>query len=199
VARRVAETKATIPEVTLACDIDVEEARSTGVELEALVITACGRALREVPRANGSYRDAGFELYSRANVGFTVDTGDGLVVPTIFDADARPAMSIAAERTALTQRARDGEITSPELAGGTFTIMSVGAPEGGAIIHGGQAAILALGTPERRAVVRDGGVAVRTTLRATLVCDHRILYGDAAAAFLEQVRALLEQPADLLS
>src|SRR4051794_2187323 len=76
-ARRVAEAKATIPDVTL----QAEAAVGATDALEARVIKACGAALRDVPRANASYRDAAFELYSRVNVGFTVWGDDAPVVP----------------------------------------------------------------------------------------------------------------------
>jgi pyruvate dehydrogenase E2 component (dihydrolipoamide acetyltransferase) len=187
-ARRVAEAKATIPDITLVTEVDMAAAAATGHDVEPLVIKACALALRDVPRANGSYRDAAFELYGRVNVGFTVMTDEALVVPTIFDADAKPLEAIAQERATLSERARGGAITSPEQAGGTFTVVDLGAGGalgGSAIIHGGQAGILAF------------GLVSRGRMLATLTCDHRILYGSEALAFLGAIRARLEAPAQL--
>ena len=190
VARRVAEAKATIPDFTLTADVDMAAAAATGAGHDALLVKACALALRDVPRANASYRDGGFELYSRVNVGITVTTEDALLVPTIFDADAKAVDQIAEEARALARKARDGTITSPELSGATFTVADLGADgatSGTAIIHGGQAAILAFGAV-------SGG-----RMTATLTCDHRILYGAHATRFLARIRALLEDPAPLLA
>src|SRR4051794_37798659 len=167
VARRVAEAKATIPDVTLTAEVDAAALEATGEDLQALVVKAVALALRDHPRANASYRDAGFELYSRVNVGFIAATDDAYLVPTVFDADAKPVARIAEESRALAQRARSGEITSPEQSGATFTVSDVGADGasgGTAIIHGGQAAILAF------------GAITRGRLTLTLTADHRILY-----------------------
>src|SRR4051794_32005968 len=115
IARRIAEAKATVPEFTLQAEIDVAQALQRPEPLLALVVRAAGQALREVPRANAAYRDGKFELYSRANVGVTVDTEDAYVVPTIFDADRRTPAEIAAALDELADRARAGTITSPDL------------------------------------------------------------------------------------
>lgn len=205
VARRTAEAKATIPEHTLSAEVDLEAwattgSRDAGPDLEDLIIKACALALREVPRANASYRDAGFELYSRVNVGFVVATQDALVVPTVFDADRRTLAEIAAERRALTERAQAGTLSPADVSGATFTVANRGgrgASAATAVIQGGQAAILAFGAAIPRAVVRDGAVVARTTATVTLTADHRILYGDDAERFLARVSELLAQPAQL--
>ena len=110
VARRMAESKATVPDFTLTCDVDMEQAVALRAQVKApggedpvpsyndMVIRACALALREFPRANGAYRDGRFELYSRVNVGVAVAAQDALVVPTIFDADRRPLAEIAGRR-----------------------------------------------------------------------------------------------------
>jgi pyruvate dehydrogenase E2 component (dihydrolipoamide acetyltransferase) len=166
-----------------------------------MVIKACGLALREHPRVNGVYRDGRFELFSRVNVGFVVMNGDALLVPTIFDADAKPLEQVARDRTVLAERARSGAITPPELSGGTFTVSSLG--EHGVrrfatIVTPSQAAALAVGAVEERVVAVDGEAVVRPVLEATLACDHRILYAADAARFLGRVRELLEDPSALV-
>ncbi len=166
-----------------------------------MVVKACALALREHPRANGSYRDARFELYSRVNVGVAVAAQDALVVPTVFDADARSLGDIARTTRALAERVRSGEVTPPELSGGTFTVSNLGMfgiTEFTAVINPPQAAILAVGAMTQRPVVRDGEIVARHVMPVTLACDHRILYGAEAAEFLGRIRALLEQPVALL-
>jgi pyruvate dehydrogenase E2 component (dihydrolipoamide acetyltransferase) len=162
-----------------------------------MVVKACALALREYPRANGSYRDAKFELHSRVNVGVAVAATDALVVPTIFDADRKSLREIARESRALAERVRAGTVTPPELSGGTFTVSNLGmygVTDFTAVINPPQAAILAVGALAPRAVVREGELVVRNTMGVTLSCDHRILYGADAAQFLARIRELLEQP-----
>ncbi len=218
IARRMAESKATIPDFTLQMDVDMEECVKLRGELKRLspgeaptyndmVVKACALALREHPRANGSYRDGRMQLHSRINVGVAVavDSGDGpaagaLVVPTVFDAEEKSLGEIARETRALAERVRDGTITPPELGGGTFTVSNLGmfgVSAFTAIVNPPQAAILSVGALTSRAVVREGEIVTRSTMTVTLACDHRILYGADAARFLARIRELLEQPAAL--
>jgi pyruvate dehydrogenase E2 component (dihydrolipoamide acetyltransferase) len=207
IARRMAESKATVPEFTLHSEIDMEacvqlrsELKQLGDEVPSyndMVVRACAIALREFPRANGSYRDGRFELHSRVNVGIAVATPDSLVVPTVFDADRKSLREIAREARVLAERVREGTVTPPELSGGTFTVSNLGmfgVTDFIAVINPPQAAILAVGALAPRAVVRDGELVARHTMGVTLACDHRILYGAEAAQFLARIRALLEQP-----
>ncbi|HEX8155757.1 MAG TPA: dihydrolipoamide acetyltransferase family protein, partial [Solirubrobacteraceae bacterium] len=213
IARRMAESKATIPEFTLRSEIDMEACVRLRSELKALageslvpsyndmVIKASALALREFPRANGSYRDGGFEFHSRVNVGVAVAAPDALVVPTVLDADTKSLREVAAETRALAERVRTGTITPPELSGATFTVSNLGmygVTDFTAVINPPQAAILAVGALAPHAVVRDGELVARHTMGVTLACDHRILYGADAAQFLAQIRALLQQPLALL-
>jgi len=203
-----AESKATAPDFTLVAEVDMSMAvelrkRLKGVtehppSFNDMVVKAAAIALREHPRVNGAYRDGKFELYSRANVGIAVAAQDALVVPTIFDADRKSLGQIARDARELATKVRDGKITPPEVAGGTFTVSNLGmygVDEFTAVINPPQAAILTVGSLKKRAVVDDSGrVVARDTVRLSLVCDHRILYGAEGAEFLARVRELLEQP-----
>ena len=202
VARRVAESRATIPDHTVTVVIDMEActALRTLATYDDMALKACALALREHPRVNGSYRDGHYELHSRVNVGFVVHARDALLVPTIFDADAKPLAQIAQETSALTERVRNAAITPPELSGGTFTLSSLGefaVRRFATVITPPQAAALAIGAVEQRVAVVAGEAQVRHRLEATLACDHRILYAADAARFLERVKALLEDPSEL--
>ena len=213
VARRMAESKATAPHFYLQTEIDMSRCFEARARIKAsaaegevvpsfndMVVKACAIALREFPRANGSYRDGKFELYSRVNVGIAVAAHDALVVPTIFDTDLKGLRQIATEARALAARVREGTVTPPELSGGTFTVSNLGmygVSNFHAVINSPQAAILAVGAIEEKAVVRDGGLTAARTMGVTLACDHRILYGADGAEFLARVRALLEEPLGL--
>ncbi len=211
IARRMAESRATIPDFTLQVEVDMEDCVRLRTELKRLsqseaptyndmVVKACALALGEHPRANGSYRDGRLELHSRVNVGVAVAAEDALIVPTVFDAQEKSLGEIARETRALAERVRAQTITPPELGGGTFTVSNLGmygVRSFTAIINPPQAAILSVGALERRAVVREEGLLARHTMTLTLACDHRILYGANAALFLARVRELLEAPSAL--
>jgi pyruvate dehydrogenase E2 component (dihydrolipoamide acetyltransferase) len=224
IARRMAESKATIPDFALQMEIDMEACVALRSELKRLspeeaptyndmIVKACALALREHPRANGGYRDGRLQLHSRVNVGVAVAvtddppstddataTGDALVVPTVFDAELKSLGEIARETRALAERVHAGTITPPELGGGTFTVSNLGmygVRSFTAIVNPPQAAILSVGSLAPRAVVRTGEILARNTLTVTLACDHRILYGADAARFLARIRELLEEPAAL--
>jgi pyruvate dehydrogenase E2 component (dihydrolipoamide acetyltransferase) len=211
IARRMAESKATIPHFTLSMDVDMEGAVELREQLKALaeqqgtpvpsyndmVVKACAIALRDFPLVNGSYKDGGFELHSRVNIGVAVAGEGTLIVPTIFDADRKGLGQIAKESRALAEKVRDGKISPPELSGATFSITNLGmygVTTFTAVINPPQAAILAVGKMEPKPVVRDGEVVVRNGMNVTIACDHRILSGAPAAEFLARVKAILEQP-----
>jgi pyruvate dehydrogenase E2 component (dihydrolipoamide acetyltransferase) len=208
VARRMADSRATVPDFSLVAEVDMEaclaarqelKRRSTGSvpSINDIIVKACALALREHPRANGAYCDGQFEFYSRVNVGIAVASTDALIVPTIFDADLKPLSEVAAEARELAERARAATVSPAELAGGTFTISNLGMfgiRRFTAVVNPPQAAILAVGETVSRMRVIDERPASRRVMDVTLTCDHRILYGADAARFLQRIRAVLEQP-----
>jgi pyruvate dehydrogenase E2 component (dihydrolipoamide acetyltransferase) len=186
IARRMAESKATIPDFTLQIDVDMEECVKLRAQLKRIaqherepgapgaseqlkaptyndmVVKACALALREHPTANGSYRDGRLQLHSRVNVGVAVAAENALVVPTVFDADEKSLGEIARETHTLAERVRSAAITPPELGGGTFTVSNLGmygVKSFTAIINPPQAGILSVGALAPRAVVLVGGAA----------------------------------------
>ncbi len=213
IARRMAESRATVPSFTLETTVDMTTAVSLRAEMKEtaldselvptvndLVVKAAAIALREQPGANGAWRDGHFERYSRVNVGVAVAGEGSLVVPTVFDADRLTLAQIAEATQGLAARVRSGEITPPELSSGTFTVSNLGmfgvrAFE--AIINQPQAAILAVGAVQERPAVHDGQVVPRMLMDLVLACDHRVLYGADGARLLERIRALLEAPLSL--
>jgi pyruvate dehydrogenase E2 component (dihydrolipoamide acetyltransferase) len=211
VTRRMAESKATAPDFQLVAEVEMsaavelrkrlKEVADPAPSVNDMVVKAVAVALRDHRRVNGAYRDGKFELYSRVNVGIAVAGQDALVVPTIFDADQKSLGQIAKDARGLIGKVREGQITPPEVSGGTFTVSNLGMygiDNFSAIINPPQAALLTVGALKKRAVPDERGrVAVRDMMNLTLVCDHRILYGADGAEFLARVRELLESPLSL--
>jgi pyruvate dehydrogenase E2 component (dihydrolipoamide acetyltransferase) len=198
-----AESKATIPDFAIQTVVDMARAVEARAGLKQIaaaggdgvpsfndfVVKAAALALREFPRANGSYKDSKFELYSRVNVGIAVAAQDALVVPTIFDADRKGLQQIASEARALAERVRSGAVTPPELSGGTFTVSNLGMY--------GVTQMTPVINPPQAAILGVGAMDAQHRMTLTLVCDHRILYGADAAQFLARIRARLEEPIGL--
>jgi pyruvate dehydrogenase E2 component (dihydrolipoamide acetyltransferase) len=211
VSRRMAESKATAPDFSIALTVDMtaavdlrsrlKEISETVPSFNDMVVKAAATALREHPRVNGAYRDGKFELYDRVNVGIAVAAMDALVVPTIFDADTKSLGAIARDARAVIGKVKDKTVTPPELSGGTFTVSNLGMfgiEQFTAIINPPQAAILTVGKLDKKPAVDDKGkVVARDQMTLTLVCDHRILYGADGAEFLARIKDLLEQPLSL--
>jgi pyruvate dehydrogenase E2 component (dihydrolipoamide acetyltransferase) len=208
IARRMSESKSTAPDFILEVDVDMTEAIAVRERLRRVaehapslndfVVVAAAQALRAHPRVNGIYRNATFEIYDRINIGVAVAMDEGLLVPTIFDADRRALGDVADETRRLAKRVRDGSITPLELESGTFTISNLGmfgVDRFAGVINPPQAALLCVGAIARRpAVDLHDNITVRSLMTLTLVSDHRILYGADAARFLAHVRAILEEP-----
>jgi pyruvate dehydrogenase E2 component (dihydrolipoamide acetyltransferase) len=200
VARRSAESRATVPNVEFTAEVDMEAALAREAELgcgtTALLVKAAAQALSTVPRVNGAYRDGRYERYSRVNIGVTIADEGLYVIPTVFDADRKDAGEIASELAALHVRAREGSLTPPDLSGATFTLTDSIAFEVATLtplIVPSQAAALAAGPIRDVPVVREGKVVPGHTMVLTLACDHRIVYGAHASAFLGELKARLEE------
>jgi pyruvate dehydrogenase E2 component (dihydrolipoamide acetyltransferase) len=202
IARRSAEIRATVPHAELSSEVGADaalaRARQCGCSLTAVLLHACAHALAESPWANAAYRDGRFELYSRINVGVTFFADDSLATPTVLDADGKSLAELDEELTRLRTRALAGELTPPEMAGATFTFTDLGeypavhryAP----LVTAPHAAAVAVGAVRSVPVVRDGAVAPGSVLTLALTCDHRILFGAGAAAFLERIVSAVEDP-----
>ncbi len=210
IARRMSESKATVPHFQVETEVRMNAAIELRAQLKAvageepapsfndLIVRAAALALRRHPKANGSYGDGQFELHRRVNVGIAVAAEGALVVPTILDADQKSLGEIGRDSRRLAGRVRSGEVSPPELAGGTFTVSNLGMFGMTAIypvINVPQAAILGVGKT-RQLLVRgeDGEIEDAALMTLTLSCDHRILYGAEAAEFLAEIRDLLEAP-----
>jgi pyruvate dehydrogenase E2 component (dihydrolipoamide acetyltransferase) len=212
VAERMTRSHTEVPDFEVRVRVDAEPMEAlrrqlkphfagAGPSINDFVVKAAGLALREHPRANGSHRGNGWELYGRVNVGIAVATDGGLVVPTVFDADQKSLSEISRVSRDLSTRARAGRITPSDLDGATFTVSNLGmfgVDSFTAVVPPNQGAILAVGAVLRAPVVRGDAVVPGLVLELVLSCDHRILYGADAARLVTRMRELLEQPLPLL-
>lgn len=176
VARRAAESRATIPHLELTVP-----AASAAPVTTACLLRACAQALAQHPRANAAYRDGHFEFYSRVNIGVILALEQAYVIPTVLDADRKPVEELEEELDGLSRQAAAGELAAPAFSGATFTVWNAGE-------HG-------LGQASVPVVPPQAGALTAGTMALTLSCDHRILYGAPAAAFLTAVGRKLEQVA----
>ena len=212
IATRMAEAKREIPHFYVSAEIDMSDAMRLresikqreampGLTVTHLLLRALALALVRHPQVNASWRDGAIEYHDDVNIGIAVAVEDGLVVPVLHRAQTLMLDEIVARANRLTEKARSGKFSGPELTGGTFSLSNVGmldVEELVAVINPPQAAILAVGAVKERPIVRDGQLAVAKTMRATLSCDHRVLNGIEGGRFLEELKGILENPATLL-
>lgn len=214
IARRLTESKQTVPHFYVSNEIDMTEALALRQTLNAnagedgvkvsvndLVVKACALALEKFPQVNSSYKDGQFLQHKRINIGIAVDIPNGLVVPVIHDANIKGVRTIAREARALIQKAQGGKLTTADLTGGTFSISNLGmmdVTEFVAIINPPESAILAVASARKMFVPIDGQPAIRDIMPLTISADHRVFYGAMAARFLQEVKHLLQNPYSLL-
>ena len=213
IAKRMSESMREAPHFYLTAEIDMSEAVRLRTALKAsnrvtedvtythLLMKAVAIALARHPRLNASFGGDAREYQKHINIGLAVSLDDGLLVPVLHDCDSLSLLEIAAQATALVERARSGKPRAEDLTGGTFTISNLGIlpiEHFTAIINQPQAAILAVGAIKERPVVRDGQVTIASTMLVTLSCDHRILDGVTGGQFLQELKSLLENPVGLM-
>ena len=158
-------------------------------------------ALRHHPNLNSTWLDTTdgpqIHVHSAVHLGFGVAAPRGLLVPVVSDAHDMTTRELAAVVTRLIRDARAGTLKPSELQGSTFTVSNFGAlglDEGVPVINYPEAAILGMGSLKSRPVVVDGEVVARPTMSLTCAFDHRIVDGAAVAAFLRELRDLIEAP-----
>jgi pyruvate dehydrogenase E2 component (dihydrolipoamide acetyltransferase) len=214
VARRMVESKGTIPHFQVQTEVGMDAALAVRARLREdlppdepvpsvndLIVKAVALALREHPRANASYDDGRIALFPAINVGFAVATDEGLVVPTIRQADQKSLGAIAAQSAELAERVRSKGAQPNDLKDGTFTVSNLGMFGMTAItpvINPPQVAILGIGAARDILAREDGEIVDRKLATFTLSCDHRVLYGADAARLLSTIKRNLERPMLLL-
>ena len=179
-------------------DIADDESPITPFVLTLRLLTI---ALRHHPNLNSTWLDTTdgpqIHLHSAVHLGFGVAAPRGLLVPVVSDAHDKTTRELATAVAGLIRDARAGTLKPSELQGSTFTVSNFGAlglDEGVPVINYPEAAILGMGSLKPRAVAVDGEVVVRPTMSLTCAFDHRIIDGAQVAAFLRELRELIEAP-----
>jgi pyruvate dehydrogenase E2 component (dihydrolipoamide acetyltransferase) len=211
IARRLTESKATIPHFYLAADIrmdalmalraQVNAAAPRKISVNDLIVKAVAGALRDMPDMNVSWTDSALRRYAQADIAVAVATDSGLITPVLRAADSKPISGISAEIADLAARARSGKLALHEYQGGSFTISNLGmfgVRDFTAIINPPQAAILAVGATSARPVVVDGALVAASVMTVTLSVDHRAIDGALAAQWLALLQRNLENPLSIL-
>ncbi|HLZ94695.1 MAG TPA: dihydrolipoamide acetyltransferase family protein, partial [Candidatus Dormibacteraeota bacterium] len=215
IARRMAESKATVPEFTVTVEARVDEAvrmrqqmkdavpGAEKVTMTDFLMRACALALRKFPEVNSSWVDGKFQRKRQINIGLAVppSQGLGLLVPVVHDVDRKDLVQISIESRQVIERARSGRPGEHDLSGGTFSISNLGmygVDEFTAIINPPESAILAVGAIKDVPVVENGRIVPGKVMRMTLSVDHRVFYGQTAAQFMAEVKRLIENPVALV-
>ncbi len=165
------------------------------VTVTDVLVKVCAAALMRHREVNVQFADEELLVFPYANIGIAVATDRGLVVPVVRGAEHLSLAEVSAARADIVKRAREGALRHEDLDGGTFTISNLGMfglDQFTAVLNPPQAAILAVGASAERPVVREGQIVARPMMTMTLSCDHRAVDGAPAAAFLETVKAMLE-------
>jgi pyruvate dehydrogenase E2 component (dihydrolipoamide acetyltransferase) len=211
IARRLTESKSTIPHFYLSVDCrmdrlmslrsDINTAMPRKISVNDFIVRAVAVALSEVPQANVSWTENAMRQYTQADIAVAVSTDFGLITPIVRAADRKSLSMISQEIADLAARARASQLRPDEYQGGSFSVSNLGmfgVSEFSAIINPPQAAILAVGVTQQVPVVEDGAVKIASVMRCTLSVDHRAIDGALAAHWLAAFKRLLENPLSML-
>ena len=219
IARRLTESKQTVPHFYLSVDVELDALLKLRGELNAsapkdadgkpayklsvndFVIKAMALSLKAVPMANASFTSTARLLFKDVDVGVAVAIPDGLITPVIRKADSKTLSVISNEMKDLAKRARDKKLQPAEYQGGTTAVSNLGMfgiRDFAAVINPPHGSILAVGEGSQRAVVKDGALAIATVMTVTLSVDHRAVDGALGAQVLQAFQGLVENPMRLL-
>lgn len=217
IAKRLLESKQTVPHFYVTTNIEIDALLKLRAELNAkspkegagafklsvndMIIKACAVALRRHPMVNSTYTEEAIIQYDDVDISIAVAIPDGLITPIIRKADAQGLAAISNSMKDLGARAKAGKLKPEEFQGGGFSISNLGmfgVSEFSAIINPPQSAILAVGAGEKRAVVKGDNIVVATMMTVTLSCDHRVVDGALGAEFLATLKSIIEEPLSLM-
>ena len=215
VARRLTESKQTVPHFYVSTEIDMTDALAMRQTLNAalsedglkisvndLVVRAVALALEKFPEVNSSFKDNQFIRHKHINIGIAVDIPSGLVVPVLRDVNTKGLRTIARESKALIEKARANKLSLNDFQGGTFSISNLGMMDVSdfiPVINPPEAAILAVASTKKTFVPVNDQPVLRDIMKVTVSADHRIVYGANVARFLQEVKRLLQNVYLLLS
>lgn len=211
IAKRLSESLFTAPHFYLTMSIDMDSAMqartkinefaSVKISFNDIVLKAVAVALKQHPNVNSSWLGDKIRYNEHVNIGVAVAVEDGLLVPVVRFADGKSLSQISAEVKDFALRAKTKKLQPQDWEGSTFTISNLGMfgiDEFTAIINPPDACILAVGGIQQVPVVKNGAVVPGNVMKVTLSCDHRVVDGATGSAFLQTLKALLEEPVRLL-
>ncbi|NVJ93251.1 MAG: pyruvate dehydrogenase complex dihydrolipoamide acetyltransferase [Methylocystaceae bacterium] len=213
IAKRLTESARDIPHFNLQVDVEIDKLMALRKELNGrdgadykisvndFLVKATSLALTRVPDCNVAFTDGAILKFKRVDMAIAVAVDGGLITPIIKDAASKGLATLANEAKDLAGRARDGKLAPEEYQGGTFTISNLGMfgiKSFNSIINPPQGGILSIGAGEQRPVVKDGALAVATVVTLTLAVDHRCIDGATGAAFIKELKGLIEDPIALM-
>jgi pyruvate dehydrogenase E2 component (dihydrolipoamide acetyltransferase) len=213
IGRRMVESKMSAPHFYVTTEVDMEAALTLRRQINAMlpedekvsvndiIVKAAALALRDFPNLNASFGGDKLVRHNRINVGTAVAVEGGLLTVVQQNTDTSTLSQIANDNRVMIARAREGKIRPEDVENSTFTVSNLGAFDVDhfvAIINPPEAAILAVGTARQMPVVVDGELRVGTRMKATISADHRVTDGAEAARYLQQFKALMEEPMRLL-
>ncbi len=219
IARRLTESKQTIPHFYVSVDVtldhlldlrerlnqqapkDKDGKSAWKVSVNDFIIKAMAMAMMKVPDANVSWTDSAMVKHKYADIGVAVSIPGGLITPVIRSAETKGLGVISQEMKDYAKRARDRKLKPDEYTGGSAAISNMGmmnVKNFAAIVNPPHGSILAIGTGERRPVVRGNDIVIEQQMTITLSTDHRCIDGALGAEFIGAIKAYLEEPGLML-
>jgi pyruvate dehydrogenase E2 component (dihydrolipoamide acetyltransferase) len=213
IARRLTESKSTVPHFYLTVDVELDALLKLREELNGrpkadyklsvndFVIKAVAQGMKKIPGVNASWGGDKIYQFEDIDISVAVAIEGGLITPIIRKADQKGLSTISAEMKDLAKRAKEGKLKPEEFQGGGFSISNLGmygVKDFAAVINPPQACILAIGAGEKRPVVKNDALAIATMMSVTLSTDHRVVDGALGAEFLQVFKKTVEDPLSLL-
>ena len=215
IARRLTESKQTIPHIYLTVDINLDKllklraeindalaSQGVKVSVNDMLIKALAKALLAVPVCNVQFAGDTLLKFSRADISVAVSIPGGLITPIVVDAGNKSISAISTEMKDLAERAREHKLQPHEYQGGTASLSNMGMfgiKQSEAVINPPQAMIMAIGSGEKRPCVIDGALSVATVMSATGSFDHRVIDGADGAQLMKVFKELCEKPLGLVA
>ncbi|MEM7331412.1 MAG: dihydrolipoamide acetyltransferase family protein [Chloroflexota bacterium] len=213
IARRMTESKTTVPHFQVTSNIDMEAALALRKQINAsltpeekvsvndLVVKAAALALREFPNINASFAGDKIVYHNDINIGSAVAVEGGLLTIVQKNTDISTMSKVAIDHKEMIGRAREGKVMPADVEGSTFTVSNLGAFEVEqfvAIINPPNAAILAVASAKKVPVIVDDEITIGVRMKATISADHRVTDGAEAAQYMQTLKQILENPMRLL-
>ena len=206
IAATVSRSFSTIPHIYISQEIDMGSARemkegSGGkISYDALFLRAAALSIREFPSFNATMGENRLRISEESNIGFIVETEDGIIVPVVRDVASKSLEKITEEIKSLALKAREKRLPAEAMSGSSFTISNLGKygiHSFSAIVYPPQVGILAIGGMRNTPTIVEGKVVPGWNTIVTLSCDHRAVDGGEGARFLNDIKARLERPGNL--